>query len=326
MNLFGVKNKKSDNNVRPLTETEIQKRLYGHLRSPSTTVDDLGSPAPRQTTVSSSTVKRPAETSKDPFHSKTDSSLDTFKKQSESTRTVQEKKVKPQRSARRPNLFFAALRAVLNVSKSVLFFILTIFFRALAAILKFIFSIDFRKPRVRRAATFLGAAAFIGALFVSTNLLNVKREAAMKFPIHRRFVNKPAKKLIAQPAQNPSGEAAPNPSTSNVVPPSPQDVVSPSVPTAANSKLASPSSYSIQIATFATREDAGRLVEKLKEQNAEAFIKSLERPGGRTYYCVFVGRYKTSREAEESLAQFKKKTLAKPFQDAFIRVLKAETA
>ncbi len=82
--------------------------------------------------------------------------------------------------------------------------------------------------------------------------------------------------------------------------------------------------YSIQIATFAGPEDAGRLAAKLKDENADAFVRQLERPGGKIYYCVFVGHYKDFRTAEENLSQFKKKSFAKPFQDAFARALKTE--
>ena len=79
--------------------------------------------------------------------------------------------------------------------------------------------------------------------------------------------------------------------------------------------------YAIQVATFASKNDADSLAKKLKGSGLKAFVRSLTRPGGRVYQCVFLGRFATYGEAESMLAEFKKQESAKPFQDAFVRTL-----
>ena len=64
MGFFSTKKKKAEN-VKTLTETEIQQRLYGHLRVPSTAVEDSGIETARQTSF---TPRRPTEPSKDLFN------------------------------------------------------------------------------------------------------------------------------------------------------------------------------------------------------------------------------------------------------------------
>lgn len=348
MGFFGTKKKKPDH-VKTLSETEIQQRLYGHLRVPSSAVEDPESHASRQ---SSFTVRRPLESSKD-FFPKSQTTAETLKAPDISgtqkpaasgatVRTSQSKSawsdsssnpapaVKPKKEIRK-NPLAGVPGALLAFLKSVSFLFLTTLFKLTGAIFHFFISIDFRKPQVKRAASTIGAVAFVAFLFLSTHFLNVQREAAMKSP-HPKTAPEVVRKKVPFAQAKPASEVS-----QETVPMSPEDSaelhLAAALPAAertpADSSVARPKSpeqgaYSIQIATFAAQEDAERLVEKLRSQDAAAFIKELERPGGRTYYCVFVGHYKNFREAEESLAQFKRKPLAKPFLDAFVRALKTE--
>ena len=362
MGFFGTKKKKPEN-VKTLSETEIQQRLYGHLRVPSSKVEDPESHTARP---SSFTVRRPLESSKD-FSSKSQTVSETLKTPEVSTAskqapaagvTVKSSQPKstwsdtssaanaPVKSKKeiRKNPLAGVPGALLAFLKSVSFFLLTTLFKLTASIFRFFTSIDFRKPQVKRAASTLGAAAFVALLFLSTHFLNVGREAAMKSP-HPKSASEVVRKKVpfaqSKRVEEVSQEAAvpaPKEDSQDIVSPDepargeskrkmethPAGEETPAAPAGAKPKFVEHGAYSIQIATFAAREDAGRLVSKLRIQDADAFIRELERPGGRTYYCVFVGHYKSFLEAEESLSQFRKKPLAKPFLDAFARALKPE--
>ena len=78
--------------------------------------------------------------------------------------------------------------------------------------------------------------------------------------------------------------------------------------------------YGIQAATFAIRTDAQNLVDKINSESLPALVKPLSRgAGSKVYFCVVIGGFKTSQEAELKLVEFKKKEISKPFRDAFVR-------
>ncbi len=346
MGFFATRKKKSDN-IKTLSEAEIQQRLYGHLRIPGAAVED-----------SAFTRRRPAaESSKDLFR-KSQASAETSKAQESlaAQKTIStgipaeparpkagrsdsvpaaDLSPKPKPKIRKNPL--APIPGILLVFlKSVLFVSLTTLFKLAGSVLRFFISIDFRKPQIQKIASTLGAAAFVALLFLGTHFLNVRREAAMKSPHHKTFAKPAAKtsETIPPGASNRSAEisveelAIAAKSKAELHPPaggiSAAADAPVSRPIATLKSSAAQGTYSIQLATFAAREDADRLVTKLRDQDADAFIKELDRPGGGTYYCVFVGHYKDFREGEEGLARFKKKSLAKPFLDAFVRALKTE--
>ena len=79
--------------------------------------------------------------------------------------------------------------------------------------------------------------------------------------------------------------------------------------------------YVIQIATYINREDAQKMSDQLVQEGFPSFIENLSRQNGKVYFCVFIGRFGAYSEAESMLSEFKKKAIAQPFQDAFIRAL-----
>ena len=87
------------------------------------------------------------------------------------------------------------------------------------------------------------------------------------------------------------------------------------------SPVVSKGHFVIQVATFVIKDDATRLMEDLKKSEARVFIKGMTRASGKTYYSVFIGRFKNYQEAQQALAKFQKKASAKTFTDAFIRTL-----
>jgi cell division septation protein DedD len=201
----------------------------------------------------------------------------------------------------------AVLFALVLAVKTLLVFIFRIFNR-----------VDFRSPEVRRAAYIAAGVIFLGGLFASIHLLNVNREVAMKQP---RKVVRPAPTPAAKPVASsvPAQNAAPAARAETAaVTPARETLIAPAGPAA---ETAVQKGHVIQIATFAAQADADKLVLKVQQEGMKAFVKPLVRTGGKTYYCVFIGAFASNAEAEQQLAKFKKKELARPFQDAFIRTL-----
>jgi cell division septation protein DedD len=199
-------------------------------------------------------------------------------------------------------------------------------------IYKFFTTIDFRKPAIRNAAYWIGGIAVLAFIFVNINLLNIQREAAMKSPRKKTLVETAQPSAVipttTQTAVAEPSDSVLDPSTlseSPIKPVNASEVKSKTTPVKTSTPTEAPAvsagSFGIQIATFATQDDAKNLVTKLSQESFRSFVKPLTRPGGRTYYCVFIGRFKNSSEADAKLAEFKKKDISKPFQDAFVRTI-----
>lgn len=240
-------------------------------------------------------------------------------------------------SAPRKANFFSVLAAVfLNKVFPVIFTVLktvvSFTFQLLAALIGFISSsllkVDFKNPRVRRIFSWTLGIGILVFLFVGIHVLNLKREVAMKHP-KKVSVTKPVKKkkdIIPQQvaaqtiASDSSAESALTASETGAS----LDSSSAAYTSASDASVQTPAVQKgqvIQIATFAILSDAEKLVGKLKLEGWPCFAKPLVRSGGKTYFCVFLGAFKTYQEAEIKLAEFKKKEISKSFQDAFIRSL-----
>lgn len=233
---------------------------------------------------------------------------------------------------RKPGFFGAFGALLLNKVFPVIFLVLktavSFTFQLLAALIGFISSsllkVDFKNPRVRRIFSWTLGIGIIVFLFVGIHILNLKREVAMKHP-KKISVTKPVKKkkdIIPQQVavQTLAAETAAVSETDTQN----GSTVSSLDTAAAETPAQTPAVQKgqvIQIATFAVLSDAEKLVAKLKLEGWPCFAKPLVRSGGKTYFCVFLGAFKTYQEAETKLAEFKKKEISKSFQDAFIRSL-----
>jgi cell division septation protein DedD len=221
----------------------------------------------------------------------------------------------------------------------------------IATVLRVFTAVDFKKPAVRRAFSIVFGISFMILIFFGIHLLNVSREAAMKnparpAPVVARTISVPQSEegVLIQPAEqtkksdskdkkSKKEEAAQTPAASeNAAPAKTSEVKMEPVNTAPKTevkKTAAPAAapaitgpaYVVQVATFAAKEDAQKLMERFNADSLSAFIKPLSRSGGRVYYCVFLGKFKTHEEADAALAGFKKKEIAQPFQDAFVRLM-----
>lgn len=208
-------------------------------------------------------------------------------------------------------------------------------FQLIAALIGWVSStllkIDFNNPKMRRIFSWTLGAGILTFLLVGIHVLNFKREIAMKHPKRVSVTKISAKKrkdIIPQQvtAQTLAGDLGAQSQLNRTE----KDSASsgPSESAADSSTIdASPEARSlqkgqvIQIATFAALSDAEKLVTKLKQNGWPCFAKPLVRPGGKTYFCVFLGAFKTYQEAEVKLSEFKKKEISKSFQDSFIRSL-----
>ncbi|MBN1689084.1 MAG: SPOR domain-containing protein [Candidatus Omnitrophica bacterium] len=194
---------------------------------------------------------------------------------------------------------------------------------AFLGLIRLMASIDFKKLGSGRLAYWTGAILFIGAILIGIHFLNVQRETAMKAP---------KKPVITYPESTDQGKRIPTvlEKTSatdldgNEMMQGPKESIAESTiteNTEATTSGAQIQEYVIQIATYANESDASRSAARLMSDGLPAFVHPLSRTGGRVYYCVFLGGYESYRRADAALEQFKLRETSKPFQDAFVRKL-----
>ncbi len=340
MKLFG----KKPGDMKTLSEKEIQVKLYGHLRQPHAGASQPALPQPSvrpassianpKTQVLTHEDRRSASFAQEAAVSRVQASAAAANKPAQSAA----KPVKAKTAFWLPVISFLTgklLPGIWKIFKGVLTLIAQIFVTVIGIVSQLFLKIDFKNPRVRRAFSWTFGIGLLVFLLAGIHLLNVKREIAMKHPRavpvkpkqHRQKQQIPAQvtsqALLSEAATAENGEAqAPSTTAAGVT------TAATGTPAAVTGAETAPAESAanihgqvIQIATFAAQADADKLVERLKADTWKCFVKPLVRAGGRTYYCVFLGPYKTYQEAETKLNSFKKKEIAKSFQDAFIRSL-----
>lgn len=354
MGLFGSDKKKSGEQLRTLSEKEIQDKLYGPFRTSSSVVrDEYAVKQPQVAAKPTTSVTSTHVESRDLFKSSTltkpesSSHLSTFRPEpteknrdnisssrfggdaaadskSFSNRPKIEARIKsevrqgPSVVSRLGTASMHFVRVLGNGIFSVLRSIIHLVARLIAVI-------DLRNARVRTGAYWAGGILLLAGLLFSIHNLNVKREAAMKAP--RKKVEAPAFFGIKKKEAKKAVDVSPNEESAS--PLSPSVSVSDTGKLGADDLLPAPKTQTvvskgthvIQVATFATEDDARRLSSKVKESGMVSFVKPLTRSTGKVYYCVFIGRFASSQEAETNLEQFKKKEVSRSFQDAFVRTL-----
>ncbi len=352
MGLFGIK--KSGADLKTLSENEIQQRLYGHLRPPRTglparpaqavkplTVSEP-KPAIKQAPVTSPSLApnpaKPSEDTKDLF--RFSAQPETEKKSLAAERPVRTERPSvpanpvPKIAANKKNTFkpvldFISQKLLPFLGKALKAVFMPVF-QLIAALIgwtvQFFLKIDYRDVRVRRTFYWTLGIGVFALMLVSIHVLNMKREFAMKHMpkvVYSKQTSKKKVKPVPPPVVTPAAETSASTSTGEAVSAAPgsEQTVSGSDSTPAAAVETPQKGYVIQIATFASQTDAQKLVDRLRQDQWACFAKPLVRPGGKTYYCVFLGAFKSYPEAEGKLADFKKKDISKPFQDAFIRTL-----
>lgn len=166
-----------------------------------------------------------------------------------------------------------------------------------------------RKLSNRKVMTWIAAVGFLTFVFWGIHSLNSKREKFMTSPVKK--VEKKAAELVVADAQ-PKAEAVAAATAAAL----------PATTTSAVTPPASKGSYVIQVATYASLEDANKLVGQFTQKNFRSFIKSFQRnAAGRVYHSVYIGRFMEYSQAETQLEKFRRSKISEPFQDAFIRSL-----
>ncbi len=203
--------------------------------------------------------------------------------------------------------------------------------------------VDLRRDGVRTGISWGGGALVLVLLLIAIHGLNAKRELAMKkTPIKQRQVMlKTAKKnlktkhdkeeskttTVTTPADQVAETAIgtlPQESPLKPVDEDQEQVRKKKEALASKREMDRPVSkgrFVIQVATYVIKDDANGLMEDLKKSEPRVFVKGLTRASGKTYYSVFIGRFKTFQDAQQAVAGFKKTDLARSFKDAFIRTL-----
>lgn len=350
MGLFGS-NKKGNDPFRTLSEKEIQQKLYGHLKTEERFVEELAPKPHYQENFSKSAPTIPSRAShatQDLFKSSAVTEAAQSAPQSLHTASLKDHADKksplafkeaevPKGSTRvvtpvaskGPGLgdqiqksFLPAASVLLKTASGKLIEFVAFF---LSGILKTAQAVDFRKPVVRRIFFWIAGAAVLIGVFAAINSLNMQRETAMKEARTQPSAavsNKAKADKEASQAANAKkadkSKAVISQTTAKTVETAAPEQTEQATETSAS---ATRGAYAIQVATFASKNDADNLAKRLEASGLSAFVRSLTRPGGRVYQCVFLGRFATYAEAESKLGEFKKHESAKPFQDAFVRTL-----
>lgn len=282
--LFG---KKRQETLRPLTEKEIQQRLYGEFRGRES-------------------VKKPERE-----NLKQETRMEPIQVLIEETRSPSVLPACPKRSP----LSFSWSR-LLSFSKNAFLVFWSFWVKFLIGLLNFL------KTVLTKTGTAWGVGILIViSLFLAIHALNAYR--AREMSAERSFV--PSLSMSKTPSRplQPSRTARPSSPTPPLSSPK-KEVLPSSVTSLAKEPPASQEKggrYVIQVAIYLREEDARRIVARMTAADFPSFIEPLRRPNGRTLYPVFLGRYQTLREAQSRLREFKKSPLAKDFPDSFVRSL-----
>ncbi len=321
MGLFDQK-KKTGEHLHTLTEKEIREKLYGHLVTPEGEKDaeiKSATPPPGLSETSKPVMQEPATESRELFPEQ--ERLPPSEPPIKVTRTDIFEGRKPgqdpftaPRYTTAPNPSSEAFAKTLTQVLAALAQFIGVAFLGVLRFLGQVF--DLRKPHIRKRVSWGVPALIFVSIFAGIHILNSQREIAMKAP---RPASEPPAILLEgdlSPASKdtvkgnektslPAGAAVKSSETAT-----PKPAVVPAEPE---------EPYAIQVATFVTKGDADRLAASLGQMKLRTFVKTSKRPNSKVYHLVFIGGFKDYREAEKQLAEFKKKEMAQPFQDAFIQ-------
>ncbi len=346
--------RKKTEQLRTLTEKEIQEKLYGRFRLSDK--EDAGiSSMPLRNSASLATIEKVEEKADDLFSPAILTPQPGFtQKNSRVEFEPQEKEIKKSfvdvksdlttsqvKIYSRPPVFSKpASRPAAARPKDAFFAAFLKFFQNLGALIAkglgsvVVLGLKFAGACLQAIFAFLkkgqnrywvGAIVFLSILLGGIHHLNVQREIAMKTSRPRtatqaRNVSEssvPVSAAAARLQEAPPALSAPTASTGTVSSQN-ANALTPSEPSSA---AGTQGGFVIQVVTYATQADAAGLLRRLNQEGFSGLVKQSTRTTGKVYHTVFVGRFKTYREAQEMLAQFQKKEIAKPFQDAFIRTL-----
>ncbi len=181
-------------------------------------------------------------------------------------------------------------------------------------------SVAFIKNVVRqKGLAGLVAVSMAVLLFLAVHALNLYRTEAMKNP--KKAAARAVPRAVASEEKPRPSEGRLTQSETSPTVPEPEEKLPPVRLMPPGPPVVEEKGYVVQVCTYAREEDAQRLVFQMNEAGLPAFQKPLRRPSGKTFYSVFLGRYKTYREAQGKLQEFRGSPMAHEFPDVFIRSL-----
>ena len=190
------------------------------------------------------------------------------------------------------------------------------FFEKTGELIKFF--LDPEQVAIRRVFYWGSAVLVVFLLFWGVNALNSQREEAMRVRYKIPGAPAPAKTSAPVAAVVPGKPAS---ERAVVITPSPVKPKKVRVPqSGTTTAVPAGGSYVIQVVTYPTQQDAAQIADTFKREGFRAFVKENTRPSGRLFYLVLLGGFRTEAEAQAQLSKFRAKEVARPFQDAFVRL------
>ena len=182
----------------------------------------------------------------------------------------------------------------------------------------FKFFSDPKQVVVRRIFYWGAAVLVVSFLFWGVNALNSQREEAMRVRYKIPGEVASVKVQNMEEAVVPVQPAAERPV---VITPAPVRTRNVRTSEGGSATAAAPlsGSYVIQVVTYPTKQDADQIVSSLRRAGLRAFVKENARPSGRLFYLVLIGGFRSEAEAQTQLLKFRAKEVARPFQDAFVK-------
>lgn len=331
---FLGKKKNAESSSSVLSESEIQKKLYG----------EFSEGTPQVVTGDREHFKAPASTALPPkeFSSEKDAVHDLFSVQKDvlSEPSFLPRHVVPEQKPADPRPRHASLHDFEKKSgssastssssdvysrfpynrppeKNGISFqdLLSGFFEKTDGMIKFFLAPE--QVAIRRVVYWGAAVLVVFILFWGVNALNSQREEAMRVRYKIPGERVPAKTPIPLKVVAPAEPVAERPV---VITPSPVRTPKANVSegsTATSIPVSGP--YVIQVVTYPTKQDADQVAETFRREGFRVSVKENTRPSGRLYFLVLLGGFRTEAEAQAQLLRFRAKEVARPFQDAFVR-------
>jgi hypothetical protein len=311
--MFLFLKKKKEESLRPLSERDIQEKLYGHIRKKSpaedsitvsteqpATFNELFSPpaaeVPAAEKPAAERAPEPPRASQRPLH-----------------KITVVKAPRPRRQFKMPSLPRFTLPK-LSVPKITFPNVSLPKFTMPKPTLP-----RFKKPRWIEKIEQIPLPMIAAGLLIAVILLVVSRAIAQgvfKGASGFRLI-----KVVRPETPRPpeSREAAlPAPTTAPAVDKALKAPVRP-VPAIPQSPAAQKKFYTIQVIVYEDAAHAEAMLTRLKERRLEAFYRSIKTSRGKERYQVFVGHFKNYAEAQNHLGRYKKSGQLQDFTDSFVR-------
>ncbi len=279
--MFLFLKKRKEENLKPLTEKEIQEKLYGHFYT-GTLGDDETSPDSAERQVEVGELFKPPVEIKEQVQSAPD--------HQPSNPRIKPEFLGPIAKPRNGELF----RFGSNFQKISWWFKISSMKKP-----RWIEKLE-RIPISRIAVTFF---ALVLILVVVRALAQVVFNVSPNFMRGIKIKMRSLEKAVVVPETKVPEKTAVA-----------KEVIQVTLPPAVPKRF-----YTIQMIIYEDFAPAQRLIDRLKSRNLDAFAKAIKNSRGKERYQVFLGHFLTYAEAQSKLAQYRKSNLLADFPDSFVR-------